>query len=97
MKDFGEYVAPTVMASVLQANFFRRLFFQVIIGFAEVAGKKVDSGLGQSQDAIEGSVRSRPGELWLAPGVSEANPNQTIEDIQNGVLAALKAPEEEEK
>lgn len=44
-----EYVAPSMIAAVAKARFFRRFGFSMIVAQAEVAGKTVDPFLGQSR------------------------------------------------
>jgi hypothetical protein len=68
LKKPGQYLAPSLLAAAMQANFFRRVGFAFVVISAEAAGLQVAENLGLPI-ARKDRVRFIDGELVLSPAI----------------------------
>lgn len=85
IKNTGEYIAPPLLASVFQTNFFRRIGFSLLTLAAEAVGEEVAMGLGHAETKHR-TLEYGDGVLYLHPDLAETAPAE----LENGLLAAMK-------
>lgn len=83
-KKEGEYLAPSLLATALKSNFYRRPIFTFIAMGAECLDEKVSSSLGRPHD-LEKKIEFKDGQLIIGPNVRNAG----FSEIETELLKAV--------
>jgi hypothetical protein len=85
LKKPGEYIAPSLLATAFQANFFRRVAFGFIVLGCDYAGKTVSMGYGKPEKNNK-AIQFKEGSLILSPDSIHA----TSDELEREIMKAVK-------
>jgi hypothetical protein len=90
VKRAGEYISPSVLASVFKSRFYRRVMFGLFSVIPELVNRRVCSGLGRPVED-RARIEFSNGKLVLNPLVIGATNDQVEEEILKAIGAKLGA------
>lgn len=88
LKDYGQYLAPSLLAACFTSNFYRRIMFTMITLCADAAGKLPHKGLGNPV-GYDKRIEFENGEINIYPAMIYAGMTGWGTDAETALLAAL--------
>lgn len=96
VKEFGEYVAPSLVATVFTTVFYRRAMFMMYCAIPESMTLQVSSGLGRSEAANQ-PIAYKDGKIIISPNVDFDCVSQIEEVLFKSMHGQEEKPAEEKK